>query len=233
MKKKGKDMAESKTKRNLKEKQKRKINPWKISFLVLAGLLLGALLFFTVRVFENREVSYTPSSDTLTQSGEATFQVQLKKAQVNQVIDYYLNDFQKGSSVKYKFYLENVALLNGTFQVLGHDVEFYLYFDPYVTEEGNVLLKAKSLSIGTLSLPISDILKYVVKNYKLPKWVEPDTENNSILINLNKFEMANGMHILANKINLVDDDIRLDVYLPATAGSSSDSTQSTTSTSEK
>ena len=43
---------------------------------------------------------------------------------MNKLIDFYLADFQKGSEIKYKFYLENDALLNGTFQVLGHDIPF-------------------------------------------------------------------------------------------------------------
>ena len=36
------------------------------------------------------------------------------------------------------FIWENEALLNGTFEVLGFPIDFYLYFDPYVMENGNV-----------------------------------------------------------------------------------------------
>ena len=51
--------------------------------------------------------------------------------------------------------------------MLGHDIPFYLYFDPYVMANGNVQLKAKSLSIGTLGLPIKEVLKFAKRSYKL------------------------------------------------------------------
>ncbi|MPN16248.1 hypothetical protein SDC9_163586 [bioreactor metagenome] len=82
-------------------------------------------------------------------------------------------------------------------------------------ENGNVQLKAKSLSIGTLSLPIKDVMNMVKRNYNLPKWVEIDTKDLTVMLRLDKFRMQNGMYIKADKINLVDDDIRFSLYLPA------------------
>ncbi len=194
------------------EKIVRKKNPWKISFLILLGLILGSLVFVFTRISEEREPNYQPSQTVI--KGDPTFQVSLKKAQINQIIDYYLNEYQKKSGIKYKFYLEDQALLQGNFKILGHKMKFYLYFDPYVMENGDVQLKAKSLSIGTLELPISQIMSYVQNSYQLPKWVEVNTKSKTILLNLNKFKLENGMRVTAEKINLIDDDIRLNVYLP-------------------
>lgn len=189
-------------------------NPWKIAFLLLIGLLLGAMLFLYLRVTAVREPEYRPLKDEVSLKGDPTFQVQFKKKQVNQVISYYLNDFLKDSGGQYSFYLEDQALLNGTFSVLGHDVQFYLYFDPYVMENGNVQLKAKSLSIGTLNLPISEIMKYIGSSFDLPKWVEINPKEKVVVLHLDQFKLQNGMHTRAEKINLIDDDIRFNVYLP-------------------
>lgn len=190
-----------KTSKSIKKTQPAnpKRNPWKIAFLVLVGLVIGSVAFVTFRATQVREPVVT---------------IQSKKQQVNKLIDFYLADFQKGSDIKYKFYLENDALLNGTFQVLGHDIPFYLYFDPYVMANGNVQLKAKSLSIGTLGLPIKEVLKFAKRSYKLPKWVEINPDDQTVLLRLDQFRMQNGLFVRAEKINLVDDDIRMNIYLP-------------------
>lgn len=191
-----------------------KKNPWKPAFLLLASLLLGCFLFVFTRMATNREPDYQPKEEVVAQEETPTLQVQMKKQQINHVISYYLNDYLKESGVKYDFYLEDHALLNGTFKVLGYDMQFYLYFDPYVMENGNVQLKATSISIGSLPLPITEIMKYVAKDYQLPKWVEVIPKEQTIILHLDEFELQNGMFIRAEKINLIDDDIRMNVYLP-------------------
>lgn len=188
-------------------------NPWKISFLILLGLLIGAFIFLSIQVSSNREKEYV-SQQAQSAVKEPSFSVQLKKEQVNELISYYLNDFLSDSGVKYKFYLEDKALLNGTFDILGYDMQFYLYFDPYVMENGDVQLKAKELSLGKLPLPISQVMKFAKKKFTVPDWVEINSEEEIVTLHLSDFVMQNKMQIKAEKINLVDDDIRFNVYIP-------------------
>ncbi|KAF1298167.1 hypothetical protein BAU15_09475 [Enterococcus sp. JM4C] len=193
--------------------EKAPINVWKIAFILLAGLVIGSGIFLGTRIFSLREPSYETPTITERQ-GEPVLTINTQKEKVNQLIDFYLSDFQKDSDIKYSFYLENQALLNGEFKVLGMPVNFYLYFEPYVMENGNVQLKAKSLSIGTLGLPIKDVMNMVKKNYKLPDWVEVDAKEQTVLIRLDQFRMQNGMYLKADRINLVDDSISFSLYLP-------------------
>jgi len=196
-------------------KQDKTINYWKIAFLVLAGLLIGTTVFFASRIFQQRESGLNESTELVQREGSPVLTVNSNKSQVNQLIDFYLSDFQKDQEVKYNFELRNEALLTGEFQVLGFPITFYLYFDPYVTEEGNVQLKAKSLSIGTLDLPTSEVLKMIKRSFKFPEWIEVNADEQVILIRLDQFRMQNGLFIKANKINLVDDEIQMSLYLPA------------------
>ena len=86
----------------------------------------------------------------------------------------------------------------------------------------HVQLKAKSLSIGTLGLPIKEVLKFAKRSYKLPKWVEINPDDQTVLLRLDQFRMQNGLFIRAEKINLVDDDIRMNIYLPKDTSSKED-----------
>ncbi|MFD2305672.1 YpmS family protein [Enterococcus termitis] len=195
-------------------KEKQPINPWKIAFLVLIGTIVASLAFVFIRITQVREPNYKPVPELVEKEGTPVVSIQSNKKQVNALIDFYLSDFQKDSDITYQFYLENEAMLNGTFEVLGHPIQFYLYFDPYVMDDGNVQLKAKSLSIGTLGLPMKEILKFVERDYKLQSWVEVNPDDSTILLRLDQFRMQNGLFIRAEKINLVDDDIRMNIYLP-------------------
>ena len=98
--------------------------------------------------------------------------------------------------------------------MLGFPVSFYLYFDPFVMANGNIQLKAKSLSIGALGLPINQVLKMIQNNSEIPEWIDIQPKEEMIILRLDQFELKNGMFFRADKINLVDNEIQLNVYLP-------------------
>ncbi|MCM6896159.1 YpmS family protein [Enterococcus faecium] len=221
-----------KTRSDVSSNKTKKTNYWKFAFLILLGVVLGSTVFLGNRIFANREPEL-PEIPALTErQGDPVLTINSNKEKVNQIISFFLSEYQKDSDIEYKFYLENEALLNGTFEVLGFPIDFYLYFDPYVMENGNVQLKARSLSIGTLSLPIKDVMNMIKRNYKLPDWIEVNTDDLTIMLRLDQFRMQNGMYIKADKIDLVNDDIRFSLYLPKdTSDASNNSNTNKTSTS--
>lgn len=213
---------EIKVKEPLNAKKSHVSNYWQMAFLILLGVVVGTILFLGARIFSSQP-EYKNMPEITAIEGEPVLTINSNKEKVNQLISFFLSDFQKEGDIEYKFYLENEAMLNGQFEVLGFPVNFYLYFEPYVMENGNVQLKAKSLSIGTLNLPIKDVMNMVKRNYNLPKWVEINTKDLTVMLRLDKFRMQNGMYIKADKINLVDDDIRFSLYLPASEGATKES----------
>ena len=195
------------------EKKKRGMKPWLVVVLIILGIIIGLISIVLFRIGSNREGEASKKTSVEKRS-EATFQVQLTKKQTNELINYYLNEYQKDSKVKYNFIVENQAMLQGTFPFLGHDLNFYLYFEPSVLKNGDVQLKAKSISIGTLSLPISELMKFVKLKFKLPEWVEVNSKEEQIIMHLSEFQLKGGMYIGADKIDLVGDEILFNVFLP-------------------
>lgn len=193
--------------------KKKRLKPGLLILFIIIGILIGVVLILTFRITNKRE-GVIAEKNSAQKRTEATFQVQLTKKQTNELINYYLGEYQKDSKVKYNFILENQAMLQGSFPFLGHDLNFYLYFEPAVLGNGDVQLKAKSISIGTLSLPISELMRYVKSKFKLPAWVEVNTKEEQITLHLSEFQLKGGMYIGADKIDLVGDEIRFDVFLP-------------------
>lgn len=195
----------------------RKINGWKIAFIVLVSLLVGASLVIVNRMTQEREDFSTLAKNELALAGEPLLDIRSQKAQINKIVSVYLEDLQKDSKKEqdqnYQFILKNEALISGEFDLLGFPLRFYLYLDPFVMDDGNVQLKAKSLSVGALNLPIAQVLRMIAKAPQLPKWIEVNPKSETIVLRLDQFQLSNGLYLRAKKINLVEDEIEFSIYL--------------------
>ncbi len=191
-----------------------KLNPWKAAFLFLVAVLIGGFLLLFTRLTQERENVSQIIAENVVREGDPVITINSNKEQVNRFVDFYLADLQKDAEQQYQFVLKNEALLTGEFDLLGFPVSFYLYFDPFVMANGNIQLKAKSLSIGALGLPINQVLKMIQNNSEIPEWIDIQPKEEMIILRLDQFELKNGMFFRADKINLVDNKIQLNVYLP-------------------
>lgn len=191
-----------------------KLNPWKAAFLFLVAVLIGVFLLLFTRLTQERENVSQIIAENVVREGDPVITINSNKEQVNRFVDFYLADLQKDAEQQYQFVLKNEALLTGEFDLLGFPVSFYLYFDPFVMANGNIQLKAKSLSIGALGLPINQVLKMIQNNSEIPEWIDIQPKEEMIILRFDQFELKNGMFFRADKINLVDNEIQLNVYLP-------------------
>ncbi|MGO2083573.1 YpmS family protein [Vagococcus sp.] len=187
-------------------------NPWRLAFLFLVALIFGCGLFVSSRIFETRN-AYIPKEE-VSKASKPAFQINFKKNQVNQMVNYMFGEEVKKSGMDYRFILDNDALLEGSFPILGHETKFYLYFDPYVIKNGNFQLRAKELSIGTLNVPISAVINYISNSMAFPEWVEMNPKKQYITLHLDQLKFKDGLKVKADKINLIDDEIVFNVYLP-------------------
>lgn len=189
----------------------KRINYWKCSTLALITIILAFCFVVGIRLSQDREkIPVTPS---IAVKGSDIFTISTTKKKLNTLITHYLKQLNQKNQIDYQFVLKNQALLTGKFEVLNFPMTFYLYFDPFVTEDGNIQLKAKSLSFGSLAVPIKEVLKMVKHNYDLPYFVEIHPSDKYILIKLNQLELSNHLYVKAKKIDLVNDEIQLVSYL--------------------
>ena len=57
-------------------------------------------------------------------------------------------------------------------------------------------------------------MKQLEHGLDIPKWVEFNSEETYIIVHPDQLPLKNGLRLKADRINLVDDDIRMSVYLP-------------------
>ncbi|WP_261807477.1 YpmS family protein [Lapidilactobacillus luobeiensis] len=187
-------------------------NIWQWLFLILVGLLLGVGIFAGTKIF------ISPAPNTLAAdvaaADEPVMNVQMTKKQVNRIVSYALSDYLKSDDIKYEFKLTDQAVLSGKFAFLGSQVPFTMSFDPYVLENGDVQLKAQSLSIGALPIPISQVMNFIGNDYKIPSWVSLDSKKATITLHLRKYQIKGGISLRATRFDLDNDELDFSVYLP-------------------
>ena len=194
---------------------KKQSDPWKWAFAILLGLVLGFIVFFWFQVT-------TPSSDqkqiatqtTQKQGQYANVNVVLNKEQLSAAVNYYLQQNQKKGAIKYRFVLDKSAILMGTTKILGKDVSFTLYATPQLDDSGNLVLKTKSVAIGSLNAPPSFVLGYIKNNYDLGKWAKINASKATITLDLNQLTKKQGIKIQGEKFDLKQDDLQFKVAFP-------------------
>lgn len=204
--------ARHQAKKTKKIKQAGPVNIWKWVCLVLVGLLLGGGIFVASKIF------VTPAENKLaadvSQADEPVFNVDLTKQQANRIVGYSLKHYLKNDDMKYTFKLTDEAVLGGQFTFLGAKVPFTLSLEPFVLENGDVQLKAQSLAIGALPVPISQVMNFIGNDYKIPNWISLDTKKETITLHLSKYRVKSGFSLRANQIDLDKNQINFSVYLP-------------------
>ena len=121
-----------------------------ISILLVGGIWLFNEASGPVKIKDN--VSKISKSD-------ATFDVSLNKKQINALVAHYLNDTDNSG---YTFKIGDDVMMYGSAKLLGQKFNFGMALDAKLTPNGNIVMQAKSLAIGNLSLPIKTDRKSVV-----------------------------------------------------------------------
>ncbi|KXT76261.1 YpmS family protein [Streptococcus sp. DD12] len=184
---------------------------WKWLFFVLLALNLAFVGVVGVRIFWPTTVSQSEQVDTTGAVKIGTLTTSRKE--FNQAAASYLKDYTKSS--QYRFYATSSQMVfEGSYTFLGYKIPLTCYFDPQVTSSGSIRLKMTSFSVGTLSLPSSEILKYLKGHVDLPQFVSIDIDSETITLQLeNMASSATANTFLkAENLDLAQDKISFSIY---------------------
>lgn len=192
--------------------EQKSFNGWKWAFFVL---LAAIIISWAVVVHRAAAPAPAPEVSRPVQTADTSLTVALNRKQVNALSANYLNKFLKGERVKYHFIVgKRYATLVGDTKFMGVKVRFAINFIPQMTKEGNVLLKAKGLSVGQLNIPLKFVMGYIAKNYNIPKWVSIDAKKKTVLLDLNRYSKYRSLKYSAEEINMEDGRFRFLITVP-------------------
>jgi|SRR5690625_2771930 len=198
--------------RRTKRKNQSSINWWKWAFigLVLILFLLSFQIMRSIRPVTINEPNMTAIEYT---EEDMVFTAAATKEDTEQFINTYLTTTLGESFEGYSVVIDDQLEINGDLEVFSFIVPFTLTFDPYVLETGNVQLRANSVELGALSLPVGAVLSILSNQLEVPYFVAIDSEQEVVVINLNEYNQQNDIAIQMVRIDLPEDDIQMNLSI--------------------
>lgn len=184
---------------------------WKWGFLVLLSIFLAGGIYVTFKA--SRPIQQVDDQVVRSSNHYDRIPIKLKKNQINDLSAAYLSQFQKDEDFNYEFKIgQRYAILSGETEILGKKIQFALTMIPKVTKSGNIKLKGHGLTVGTLNLSAKIVLKYISRNYQLPKWVSID--GDEALLRLNQIKTTNKVSFQAKTIDIDKNDFQFIINVP-------------------
>ncbi|MGJ7921801.1 YpmS family protein [Neobacillus sp. LXY-4] len=186
-------------------------NKWKSLFLILAtiNVLIIAIIFYYI----TSPVDEKPIEDRNVTSDSVPFKIQTNKADLNKVINQYLEK-QGNGSVDYQISLDNVVNLYSTLIIFNQKVDMKIAFDPIPLENGDLILKEKEISIGKLHLPPAVVLTLLANAYQFPNWMTIQPKEEQVYVDVQELPLKGGLQVEVNEFDLKQDQIMFTLYMP-------------------
>ncbi|WP_042355380.1 YpmS family protein [Bacillus rubiinfantis] len=188
-------------------------NKWKIGFLALLAMNLLVAIIILSLIFHSsndteQKIAKQPMSDHI------SFHVKSNKADLNKLINHYIEEEAADSPIRYRVLLANEVELYGKIPVFSEELDLKLTFEPQALKNGNLVLKQQSMSLGDLPLPISYVLKFIRDNYKLPKGVIIRPNDKLVYINMQQLKLKSDLKIKADTFDLKHDKVAFTIMVP-------------------
>ncbi len=189
-------------------------NKWMIAFFSLLGVVLLGITILAILITRpiDSEVKTKQTNDEPRDA--VPFLIKSNKEDLNRIIEHYIEEEGIKGPVDYRVVLDDTVNLYGSVPVFTKKIEFKLTFEPKALDNGDLLLKQKSISVGELNLPVSYILNVIKDSYDFPEWVRIAPSEEMIYLSLQNMKLKSDFTIKAETFNLKNDDISFKLLLP-------------------
>ncbi|MBM7601135.1 uncharacterized protein YpmS [Virgibacillus halotolerans] len=176
--------------------------------IIVLVVLLG-LIFWPVSETERA----APKEPDEQESSE--FVVRTTKENLNELVNAYIHQLLRGTKHDYSVSLEGDDVhLIGELPVFSSTVPLSIHLDPQVQDNGDVILKQKSISIGLLELPNKKIMEYLKKYLPMPEWVTVDPKKEEIYVAVTKMDIRSNFEVAVEQFDLENNDIAIKIRIP-------------------
>lgn len=189
------------------------MNRWKISFFLLAGIIVAAIVYVFILIGATAESEPIPPAKENTNASH-TLTVSSTKEDFEGIANTFLQRAMKKEPLPVTIQVEDDIMLTSELTVFSYTLPVTMHFNPIVQEDGNVLLKQSSLELGGLNLPPSTVLKVLKDSVTLPEWMIVRPKEEEIFIDLSDLSISGDLQVKAKEFNLAEDEILLEIIIP-------------------
>ncbi|PLR77253.1 DUF2140 domain-containing protein [Bacillus sp. V3-13] len=188
-------------------------NKWRTLFLLLAGVNIAVIAVLLIMI--NLPAGDRP--DSLREPADqedVQFNIKTNKHDLNRVINHYLESEGLTGTADYEVVLHDEVVLYGTLPVFTDEIKMKLTFEPEALENGDLLLRQESISVGQLQLPVAFVLKLINDRYELPEWVEISPKEELVYVSLQNMRLKSNIKVKVNEFDLRNDNIQFTLSVP-------------------
>lgn len=197
-----------------KERIKHKTK-WKRIFFLLLTVNVVILLMVLGLIFWPVEKTEVASPDVTDNQEGSEFVVRTTKENLNELVNAYTNQLLHDTKHQYSISLEEDDVhLIGELPVFSSTVPLSVHLEPLVQDNGDVILKQKSISIGLLELPNKKIMEYLKKYLPMPEWVTVNPKEEEIYVAVTEMEIRSNFEVAVEQFDLKNNDIAIKIKIP-------------------
>lgn len=188
-------------------------NNWKKWFFLLLSINIGIIiiLFISITIpIKDKMIKYNGNE----LQGHAPFLINAQKENLNKVINHYIKKEAAGGPINYQVVLGDEVELYGTIPIFTEEIQMKMTFEPEAMDNGDLILKQKSMVIGQMQVPVTYVLKFIADRYRLPKGVMIQPNEKIVYISMQKLKIKSNYKVRVNKFDLKKNNISFQLYIP-------------------
>ncbi len=155
-----------------------------------------------------------PQSEGNYDQKSSEFVVRTTKENLNELVNAYIDQLLNDADHHYKVSLENDVHLIGELPVFSSTVPLSVHLEPIVQDNGNAVLKLRSISVGMLELPNKKIMEYMKQYLPMPEWVTIDPKNEEVYVAIDKMDIKSNFQVSIERFDLGANDLAFKIKVP-------------------
>lgn len=191
-----------------------KSKKWKRLFIGLLSFNMILLFVLLTLIFWPVPQAEYPEKATEQIDENSEFIVRTTKKNLNDLANTYIDQLLASTDHEYYIELGDDVHLIGELPVFSSTVPLSVHLEPFVQENGDIILKQKSISIGLLKLPNQKIMEYMDKYLPMPEWVTVNPKEEEIYVAVTDIELKSNFQIAVEHIDLQANNLSFKFRIP-------------------
>lgn len=187
---------------------------WKKLFFLLLGFNILIVILLLVFLFWPVSDNEFPATEEQTEQESSEFIIRTSKQNLNSLINAYIEKLLGDSSHYYRISLKEDVHLMGELPVFSTTVPLSVHLEPLVQENGDLILKQKSISVGLLELPNQKIMEYMDRYLPMPEWVTVNPKSQEIYVAITEMNLQSNFQVEVETIDLEANNLAFKIKIP-------------------
>lgn len=187
---------------------------WKRLFYILLTVNVAVVIVLLALIFWPVPEKDLPKQTETAEQRSSEFVIRTTKENLNELMNAYLSEWLKNTDHQYRVSLEDDVHLIGELPVFSSTVPLSVHLEPIVQENGDVVLKQKSISLGLLELPNKKIMEYIDKYLPMPDWVIVNPSEEEVYVAVTEMDIRSNFEVAIEHIDLEVNNLALKIKVP-------------------